>query len=64
MDKYEALTDKEVYMLSRALIESAYEIQYKKKDLYSTDERILHNQLLNELTEERRFRQYFKTEGC
>ena len=45
-------------MLSRALIESAVEIQFSERDRYSEEEKKVHNDLLNEVLVERRRRDY------
>lgn len=50
LNKYGLWTDDELYILKRAFIESAFNIQYERK--YSDDERKIHNKLMNEIIDE------------
>lgn len=56
--RFSDFSGQEVYMLSRALIESSAEIQFSERDRYSADEKKVHNDLLNEILRERRRRDY------
>lgn len=56
---FDRLTNDEVYMLSRALIESSYVIMIcdeKTDSRYSTKEKEIHNKLLNMVSDERKYR--------
>ena len=56
---FDRLTDDEVYMLSRALIESSCVIvigDEKTDSRYSTKEKEIHNKLLNMVSDERKYR--------
>lgn len=50
LNKYGLWTDDELYILKRAFVESAFNIQYERK--YSEDEREMHNKLMNEIIDE------------
>ncbi|MBO7733417.1 MAG: hypothetical protein J6S67_12705 [Methanobrevibacter sp.] len=56
---FDRLTDDEVYMLSRALIESSYVIvmgDEKTDSRYSTKEKEIYDKLLNMVSDERKYR--------
>lgn len=50
LNKYGLWTDDELYILKRAFVESAFNIQYERK--YCEDEREMHNKLMNEVIDE------------
>lgn len=54
--RFKEFTNIEVYMLSRQAIESSWNIVME--DRYNKDECKIHNDLMNELIEERKIRDY------
>ena len=58
MNRFKEFTDDEVYVLSRQAIESSYNIICEKN--YNEDEIKIHTDLMNELVDERKLRDYNK----
>lgn len=56
--RFKDLSGEELYVLSRALIESSVIIQYTEGSRYTPQEKRVHNALLNEVIDERRYRDY------
>ena len=54
--RFKHFTDYEVYMLSRQCVEASFEIVMM--DNYSKEEQQIHADLMNELIQERKIREY------